>query len=109
MLIRHFPAFVTSYFVSLEPLQIVSSDQIALGDVEPSIVSRAYISMKLWLLAGHSSSRIALGRDMDIQVDSNIHGRRMVWNELWPPFETVVLNLHHSNSAANSVVSKTNV
>ena len=40
-----------------------------------------------------------------MQEDLDIKGCRMVWNELWPPFETVVLNLHHNNLAANSLVS----
>ena len=74
------------------------SEGQALSDIESSVISRAYISMKLWLL---SVQRAVAGGSGPRTL---IQGCQMIWNELWPPFECVVISLLQSNSAANSLV-----
>ncbi|KIP09568.1 hypothetical protein PHLGIDRAFT_67270 [Phlebiopsis gigantea 11061_1 CR5-6] len=105
ILLRYFSAFSTAYYASLEPLQATAFDNPGLAsDIEPSIISRAYISLKLWLLVVHKSATFDEGTGASSQEDLSIQGCRMVWNELWPPFESVVLNLHQNNVAANSLL-----
>ena len=103
---RYFSAFISPYYVALEPLQMVTSGHAAPGDVEPSIVSRAFISIKLWLLVIHKSSMVDQTAGTSAQEESSTQGCNMVWNELWPPFEAVVVNLLQTNTATNSLVSK---
>lgn len=106
MLLGYFPAFVQPYYSSLEYLQAITSDHQAFGDMEPSNISRAYLSMKLWLLVVQKTYASALSPavDGDGQSRMNTQRVRMIWNELWPPFESVVINLHENTTAANSLV-----
>ena len=107
VLLRHFPAFVSTYYAALEPLQSTVSDNLALSDTESNVLSRAYISLKLWLLLVQKSPRANEneGRITESSTYIVVQGYRMVWNELWPPFEAVVMGMLHNNNAANSLVS----
>lgn len=105
LLLRYFHAFVLSYYNSLEPLQAISEHQ-GLGEVESSHISRAYIAIKLWLLIVLKSLSSGPGTPREEETDiASLHQCRTVWNELWPPFEAVVINLLHAHGAANSLVS----
>ena len=105
MLFHYFAAFISPYYIALEPLQTTSSDYTPRGDAEPSIVSRAFISIKLWLLVAHKSSSYNHGTGSSAQEELSTQGCNMIWNELWPPFEAVVVNLLQTNTATNSLVS----
>lgn len=106
MLFRYFPSFVLPYYGSLEPLQAMTSEHHTAAGLEPNIISRAFISIKLWLLVAQKSSTIedsAYGTHDGMVTDKS----NMVWNELWPPFETAVGNLLDSTTATNYLVSLT--
>ncbi|EKM55576.1 uncharacterized protein PHACADRAFT_256290 [Phanerochaete carnosa HHB-10118-sp] len=104
LLLRYFHAFVLPYYTSLEPLQAISEHQ-GLGDVESNQISRAYIAIKLWLLVVLRLLGSGLGTSSEESTDiASLHQCRMVWNELWPPFEAVVINLLHVHGAANSLL-----
>lgn len=105
LLLRYFHAFIVSYYNSLEPLQAVASEYLGLGDVESSHISRAYIAIKLWLIAVLRSLTSSPGAPSEGSDVANLNQCRTVWNELWPPFEAVVTNLLHTNGAANALVN----
>jgi hypothetical protein len=102
-----FPVFVQAYYAALDSLQPGVSEIQGLGDIDFNSISRAYISLKLWLLLAQKSSPIDGIEDSPNGPNAHalIRGCRMVWNELWPPFEGVVISLLQTNSAANSLVS----
>ena len=64
-------------------------------------INRAYVSIKLWLLLVHMSESVQAGVVEGGVVSDN--SAKMVWNELWPSFETIVLSLE--NDALNGSVS----
>lgn len=78
-------------------------------DVSAADVNRAYIAIKLWLLLARKCfeestvSQIensAVFTKVD-NVDEDIN-TRMVWNELWPPFEKLV-TLSESDAEAGEI------
>lgn len=107
MLLPYFSVFVPPYYISLEPLQLMTLEHATMGDLEPSIISRAFISIKLWLLAVFKSSTADQAKASIVpeEARTQAQGCSMVWNDLWPPFEAVVVNLLQANIATNSLVS----
>lgn len=58
-------------------------------------INRAYIAIKLWLLVIHNFDVVAAegmgeeSREIEFERGSDSFAR-MIWNELWPPFERIV-------------------
>jgi len=64
-------------------------------------INRAYVSIKLWLLLVHMFESVQTGVVEGGTVHEN--SAKMIWNELWPSFETIVLSLE--NDALNGSAS----
>ncbi|OBZ75571.1 hypothetical protein A0H81_04216 [Grifola frondosa] len=93
LLFEHFSAFSLAYSTSLTPYQHPqqSTDPDA-QDIAYVDISYAYAAIKLWLLlarkaAGHQRE---LSNDTSTVRDGENFASKMVWNELWPPFESVI-------------------
>ena len=54
-------------------------------------INRAYVSIKLWLLLVRMCEIVQSGMGEGGIVHEN--SAKMIWNELWPSFETIVLSL----------------
>lgn len=67
--------------------------QLSLGnqDMGAADINRAYVSIKLWLLLVHMFESVQAGVVEGGMVNEN--SGKMIWNELWPSFETIVLSL----------------
>jgi hypothetical protein len=69
-------------------------------------INRAYIAIKLWLLVIHNFD-VAAAEEMGEEVweidfeKSGDNFARMIWNELWPPFERVVTSFEAGASNGN--------
>lgn len=74
---------------------------LGIQDMGAADINRAYVSIKLWLLLIHMFESIQTGMVEGGMVHEN--SAKMVWNELWPSFETIVLSLE--NDALNGSVS----
>lgn len=64
-------------------------------------ISRAYASIKLWLLL---TQKVSNGSEENLkQQKSSDEGdsSRKVWNELWPPFESVVVAVEAETQNGN--------
>lgn len=70
-------------------------------DMGAADLNRAYVSIRLWLLLVHMFETNQAGVVEGGMVREN--SAKMLWNELWPPFETIVLSLE--NDALNGSVS----
>ena len=77
--------------------------QLSLGnqDMGAADINRAYVSIKLWLLLVHMFESAQAGVAEGGVVDEN--SAKMIWNELWPSFETIVISLE--NDVLNGSVS----
>lgn len=64
-------------------------------------INRAYVSIRLWLLLVRMFDIVQTGVVEGGMVREN--SAKMIWNELWPSFETIVLSLE--NDALNGSVS----
>ncbi|GBE81969.1 hypothetical protein SCP_0403450 [Sparassis crispa] len=73
-------------------------------------ISNAYAALKMWLLLARraAAQRIELavnsrrnGADGDGMLDEEILATSMVWNELWPPFESVMSAFEADAHAGN--------
>lgn len=80
ILYAQFAAFSNAYFASLRPYIMATAgpSESAMADV-----NHAYAAIKLWLMIAlrFRTSDTRHGDDM---------ATRVVWNELWPPFESLV-------------------
>lgn len=85
-LLALFPNFVAVFASSLRlPLSGVLNDSAALS------VNHAFASVKLWiLLVRRSCSDMESSAITAHPVESD-DAERMVWNELWPPFERLLI------------------
>lgn len=70
-------------------------------DMGAADINRAYVSIKLWLLLVHMFESVQTGVVDGGMVHEN--SAKMIWNELWPSFETIVLSLE--NDALSGSVS----
>ncbi|KAI0797914.1 hypothetical protein C8Q75DRAFT_845203 [Abortiporus biennis] len=100
ILFNHFHAFSLSYSKSLSSYQLSECES---QDLVHADISRAYASIKLWLLL---SRKAAMHNPFDdVQQTSSYSDEsstsRRVWNELWPPFETVVISLEMDAQVGN--------
>ena len=106
LILAHFHAFSFSYYTSLDPRLFMAAEQQGSGDVDISNISRACVSIKLWLLVIQKAAQPSeLDTGGSRREHLEISGTEMVWNELWPPFEAIVNVLSRDGSAANSLVS----
>lgn len=68
-------------------------------------ISRAYVATKLWLLLARQATS---SDDDDFNtgeyVDRESATVTLIWNELWPPMESVVSNLEQEGAAPNILV-----
>ncbi|KAI0748219.1 hypothetical protein C8Q80DRAFT_1104066 [Daedaleopsis nitida] len=92
LLFEHFLTFSLAYNVSLNPYynvqMFVDSDS---QDRAHADISYAYASIKLWLLLARKAASEHPGVDASGALqDGEGLAAKMIWNELWPPFETVV-------------------
>ncbi|KAI0831397.1 hypothetical protein BC628DRAFT_1312212 [Trametes gibbosa] len=92
LMFRHFTSFTLAYNTSLNlyhsPAAIANADaqDRAHGDI-----SYAYASIKLWLLLARKAAAETSSTDPSGGLqDGEAIAAKLVWNELWPPFEQVV-------------------
>lgn len=92
-----------SLFVRCFQLSLRHHMQQSLGsqDMGAADINRAYVSIKLWLLLVRMFDSVQAGVVGGGVVHEN--SAKMIWNELWPSFETIVLSLE--NDALNGSVS----
>jgi len=97
-LIYFLPSFAVSFATSLRPLSIISIH--APPETYSLELNQAFTAIKLWLLLCRkmqdvgttlsSDDRTALGaRDDGSEEESRTE--RRIWNELWPPFERILV------------------
>ena len=69
-------------------------------------ISYAYASIKLWLLLARKTAaeQPVVGASGDLQ-DFEGFTAKMVWNELWPPFESVIEAFEMDARAGSNSVS----
>lgn len=101
-LFNHFHAFSFVYCKSLSSSQYLEYES---QDLIHFDVSRAYASIKLWLMLARKASEgdddvDVIRREHNSDVDDCFKARR-VWNELWPPFESVVVALETDVQSSN--------
>ena len=107
LLFEYFLAFSLTYNASLNiyhNLNILDSSDAqdrAHGDI-----SHAYASIKLWLLLARKAASELPGVDATGALqDGEGLASKMIWNALWPPFETVISALEMEARAGNVSVS----
>ncbi|KAH7914698.1 hypothetical protein BJ138DRAFT_1143394 [Hygrophoropsis aurantiaca] len=82
MVFSQLPAFLPPYYRCLGTyVQAGATLESAAADIE-----HAYTGLKLWLLLAQSLSEKTTG----LSGNQDINPTRRIWNELWPPFETLV-------------------
>lgn len=74
-----------------------------------SDISSAYAAIKLWLLFARKVAQQGLHRSLSegtrhISKDEELENSRMVWNELWPPFERLMSIFEADAHAGNPSV-----
>ena len=92
-LLRQFRSFTRVYHASLNQADVA--------------ISRAYIAVKLWVLAIKliaSSGKEVISQSVGSTDFENLT-TAMVWSELWPPLEAVVTSLEQHGSSSNLMVS----
>lgn len=87
LLCRQFSTFTLVYCTSLNAHRQIAMD-VDSQDVAHEELNSAYVSIKLWFLL----SRKADARSTEMSRKEDLTDN-MIWNELWPPFESVVFAL----------------
>lgn len=98
ILLDYFQSFSFSYCQRLAAYQ---QSEYGSQDVAHMDISRAYASIKLWLLL---TQKVSNGSEENLkQQKSSDEGdsSRKVWNELWPPFESVVVAVEAETQNGN--------
>ncbi|EGN95947.1 hypothetical protein SERLA73DRAFT_93794 [Serpula lacrymans var. lacrymans S7.3] len=91
ILFPHFSAFTPAYYASLGTYVHARAlpPESAVADID-----HAYLSIKLWLLLAQtmslSNDKVDPGALSVAQDDRADLAIKTVWNELWPPFESIV-------------------
>ncbi|KAI0324520.1 hypothetical protein GY45DRAFT_1288775 [Cubamyces sp. BRFM 1775] len=91
-LLKHFTAFTLAYSTSLNTYHTPSMlDSPDAQDRAHADISYAYASIKLWLLLARKAAaeQPAVSASGGLQ-DFEGYTVKMIWNELWPPFESVI-------------------
>ncbi|KAI0362213.1 hypothetical protein OH77DRAFT_1416438 [Trametes cingulata] len=104
LMFQHFTAFMLAYCTSLNlyhsPAMLATPEA---QDRAHADISYAYASIKLWLLL----ARKAASESPAIDASGGLQDRegmmaKMVWNEVWPPFETVISAFEADVRAGNN-------
>ena len=92
LLFEHFSIFTLAYCTSLQPYQtVLTLDSSDAQDHAHADISTAYAAIKLWLLLARKAASEHQGVDASGALqDGEGMAAKMVWNELWPPFETII-------------------
>lgn len=107
LVFEYFSIFTLAYSHCLgayhQPQQLLSVDSTGSAQTD---VSGAYLSIKLWLLlvrraAERHRERLGEQGRAGSQHDTEVLTMKMVWNELWPPFERVMTVLEADTHAGN--------
>lgn len=107
VLLKYFTAFTLAYSTSLNPYHTPSVlDSPDTQDRAHADISYAYASMKLWLLLARKTAveQPVVGASGSLQ-DIEGFAVKMIWNELWPPFESVLEAFEMDARAGNHSVS----
>ena len=107
LLFEHFLTFSFAYSQSLSPYQSVQGlDHPDAQDRAHADLSYAYAAIKLWLLLSRKAASGHPGVDATGALqDGEGLAAKMVWNELWPPFEIVIAAFEIDARAGNVSVS----
>lgn len=98
VLFSHFSLFVRCFQLSLRNhMQQSQGGQ----DTGVADINRSYMSIRLWLLLVHMFDTVQAGEVEGGMAHEN--SAKMIWNELWPSFETIVISLE--NDALSGSVS----
>ncbi len=100
--------FSLAYSLSLNQYPNVQGlDNADAQDHAHADISYAYASIKLWLLLARKAASDHPGVDATGALqDGEGLAAKMVWNELWPPFETVIAAFEIEARAGNTSVSR---
>lgn len=83
--------------------------QVSVGsqDSGAAEINRAYVAIKLWLLVIQTSDTVqGDARDVEINFDKESDNfAKLIWNELWPPFERIVTSFEADAINGNAPVS----
>ncbi|KAH9951250.1 hypothetical protein B0H21DRAFT_272251 [Amylocystis lapponica] len=100
LLFDYFPLFSQTYHISLSHYQHLQPPiELDAQSTAHTDLSSAYAAIKLWLLLAQRSAvrqrEISENRgegdsNANVLQNGEIFSARMVWNELWPPFESVM-------------------
>ncbi|PIL24081.1 hypothetical protein GSI_13832 [Ganoderma sinense ZZ0214-1] len=92
LLFEHFPIFTLAYCTSLQSYQtVLTLDSSDAQDHAHTDISTAYAAIKLWLLLARKAASEHQSVDASGALqDGEGMAAKMVWNELWPPFETII-------------------
>ncbi|THH33844.1 hypothetical protein EUX98_g253 [Antrodiella citrinella] len=100
ILFDHFQGFAFVYYRSLAVYQNFNYD--GSQEVVHAEISRAYASIKLWLLLCRKATAIQEVSVLQTSVnapDKEGALTRRIWNELWPPFESVLVAIESDPQA----------
>ena len=101
ILLDYFQPFSQAYSASLSAYQY---SEYASQDVAHVDISRAYASIKLWLLLSQKAAMVSEDDTINAQIQRDEGDcSKMVWNDLWPPFESVVVAVE--TDAQNGLIS----
>ncbi|KAH7926319.1 hypothetical protein BV22DRAFT_1063234 [Leucogyrophana mollusca] len=85
-LFSQFSAFTLPYYRSLGGYVQAGTTPSESAAVD---IEHAYIALKLWLILAQLLSSTSVEASVP-QENARVDATRRVWNELWPPFETLV-------------------
>ena len=111
LLLQNFYVFTLAYYTSLTPGSPAAPDYVALDDID---ISRAYITIKLWLILARKVAQGGEVNEFDTEgttetEEGEAASITMIWNQLWPLFEIVLLALEHEGRAGSALVSLQNL
>ncbi|KAI0780831.1 hypothetical protein BD413DRAFT_500442 [Trametes elegans] len=105
LLFQHFTAFTLAYCTSLNNYQnpYVLAENPDAQDRAHADISYAYASIKLWLLLARkaASERPPVDASGGL-LDNEGLAAKMVWNEVWPPFDAVISAFEADVRAGNN-------
>lgn len=105
-LFSYFHGFAFVYHRTLRTYQNFLND--GSQEVAHADISRAYASIKLWLLLCRKAT--AIQEVNVVQAKTGLQDKesplvKMVWNEVWPPFEAVLTALENDPQADSHLAS----
>lgn len=105
ILFDYFHGFALVYHRSLRAYQQVNYDNSQ--DVAHADISRAYTAIKLWMLLCRKATaiqQVSVAQNNVNALDKESALARMIWNELWPPFEMVLTAIENDPQPENHLV-----